>query len=53
MIRVVHPDTGTRIRILIFFTNHGVGSSGQKDTGFRIRIRITVLNLFFVFLNHS
>ncbi len=38
MIRVVHPGSGSRIRILIF--THP-GSRGQKGTESRIRIRNT------------
>jgi hypothetical protein len=41
MIRVVHPESGSPIRILIFFPILDPGSRGQKDIGSRIRIRNT------------
>jgi hypothetical protein len=43
MIRVVHPRSGSLIRILIFLLIPEPGSRGPKGTGSRIRIRNTDL----------
>jgi hypothetical protein len=47
MIRVVHPGSGSRIRTLTFYPSRILdpGSSGQKGTGSRIRIRNTGSNI--------
>jgi hypothetical protein len=51
MIQVVHPGSGSRIRILIFFTHPGSRIRGfKKEPDFGSRIRNTAYST--VFLMH-